>query len=104
PVVRFTEMNISGETGRRSLSVLSRFLGWPHDFVEKRWPEIVEFARVEEIEDLGYVAGSLEYEMARTKRLFFGAVMHLDASVYVVMKGFAGSDRALNDRCTEILE
>jgi ABC-2 type transport system ATP-binding protein len=104
PLFRFSQLNFSGGTGRSSLKVTSRFMHWPPDFLRKRWDEIVDFAHLEEVEELGFPPRSIEYEEARTKRLFLSSVMHLDASVYLVFKAFAGKDTAMADRCSEVLE
>lgn len=103
PLLRFGQLDFSGYTGKASLKVISRFLRWPPDFLRRRWPEIVDFARLEEIDDLGLPPDSLEYSQERTKRLLLSAVMHLDASVYAVFKGFAGKDERMFERCSEVL-
>jgi ABC-type polysaccharide/polyol phosphate transport system ATPase subunit len=104
PLLRFSELNFSGKNGKASLSVMSRFLHWPPDFLRNRWDEIVDFAHLEEVDELGFPPGSIEYDQARTKRLFLSAVMHLDASVYAVLRSFAGSDAVMFERCSELLE
>jgi ABC-type polysaccharide/polyol phosphate transport system ATPase subunit len=104
PLFRFSQLNFSGGTGKSSLQVISRFLHWPPDSLKKRWDEIVDFAHLDEVEELGFPPRSVEYEEARTKRLFLSSVMHLDASVYLVFKSFAGSDTAMAERCCDVLE
>jgi ABC-type polysaccharide/polyol phosphate transport system ATPase subunit len=104
PLLRFSELNFSGRTGKSSLKVVSNFLHWPPDFLRKRWDEIVDFAHLDEVEELGRQPGSVQYHTARTKRLFLSALMHLDASVYLVQKSFAGSDTAMFERCCDVLE
>jgi ABC-type polysaccharide/polyol phosphate transport system ATPase subunit len=104
PLLRFSDLNFSGTTGKTSLKVISSFLHWPPDFLRKRWDEIVDFAHLDEVEELGFPRGSIEYEQARTKRLFLSSIMHLDASVYLVLKAFAGTDTAMTERCCDVLE
>jgi ABC-type polysaccharide/polyol phosphate transport system ATPase subunit len=104
PLLRFSQLNFSSGSGRSSLNVTSRFLHWPPDFLRKRWDEIVDFAQLDEVDELGFPPRSVEYEEARTKRLFLSAVMHLDASVYLVLKAFAGTDTAMAERCCDVLE
>jgi ABC-2 type transport system ATP-binding protein len=104
PLLRFSDLNFSGGTGKTSLKVVSGFLHWPRDFLRTRWDEIVDFAHLDEVDELGFTRGSLEYEQARTKRLFLSSVMHLDASVYLVKKAFAGTDTAMFERCCDVLE
>ena len=104
PLFRFSQLNFSGGTGKSSLQVISRFMHWPSDFLRKQWDEIVDFAHLDEIDELGFVPRSIEYEEARTKRLFLSSVMHLDASVYLVFKAFAGTDTAMAERCSDVLE
>jgi ABC-type polysaccharide/polyol phosphate transport system ATPase subunit len=104
PLLRFSQLNFSGGSGKPSLKVIARFLHWPPDFLSKRWDEIVDFAHLDEIDELGLPPKSVENEEARTKRMFLSAVMHLDASVYLVLKAFAGSDTAMFERCCDVLE
>jgi ABC-type polysaccharide/polyol phosphate transport system ATPase subunit len=104
PVFRFSQLNFSNGTGKSSLKVISRFMHWPPDFLRKRWDEIVDFAHLDEVDEFGFPPKSVEYEEARTKRLFLSSVMHLDASVYLVFKAFAGSDSAMAERCSDVLE
>lgn len=104
PLLRYSDINLSGKHGKSSLKVVSRFLQWPPDFLRSRWDEIVDFAHLEEVDELGFPRDSLEYEQARAKRLFLSAVMHLDATVYAVLKSFAGSDEAMFERCTAVLD
>ena len=82
PLLRFSDLNFSGGTGRTSLKVISRFLHWPPDFLRRRWDEIVDFAHLDEVEELGFTRGSIEYEQARTKRLFLSSVMFISMLRY----------------------
>jgi ABC-type polysaccharide/polyol phosphate transport system ATPase subunit len=104
PVFRYSELNFAREDTKRSIKVVSRFLGWPPDFLGSRWNEIVDFAHQEEVVDMGFVPGSIEYDAAWTKRLMLSALMHLDATVYTVVKAFAGTDLAMYERCCDVLE
>ena len=104
PLLRFSEINFSSGVGRSSLKVISNMLQWPPEFLRNRWDEIVDFAHLDELDEFGFPPESIEYAMVRTKRLFLSAVMHLDASTYVVLKNFAGTDVAIAERCNDLLE
>jgi ABC-type polysaccharide/polyol phosphate transport system ATPase subunit len=104
PLLRYSELNFSGYTGKSALKVISAFLGWPSNFLRNRWGDITAFAHLEEVEGFGYPPDSLEYSEACTKRLVLSAVMHLDATVYAVLKSFAGADTAMYERCCEVLD
>jgi ABC-type polysaccharide/polyol phosphate transport system ATPase subunit len=103
PLMKGSSLNLSGQPGRKALDVTATYLHWPRQLVRERWDEIVEFACLEEL-DGRLPAGSLELEMARTKRLILSTALHLDATVYAVGGTFAGSDVAMYERCCDLLE
>ena len=100
PVLKNDLMKLTGaETGKQAVFVVARFLQWRRSHLRKRWDEILEFARLDELSDLE--PGKHRY--ATTTRLLLSAALHLDAEVYLIDESFH-RDRSFAERCLDMLE
>ena len=89
----------TGETaGMKAVYLVARFLHWPRKVIRARYDEIIEFAKLEELEGL-----APRQHRNKTKiRLLFSAALHMDATVYLLDEGIP-SDRAFGERCFDLL-
>jgi len=78
-VVRYT----GKEWGEKAVFLAARFLEWPRPLLRERWDEITEFAQLNDLS--GLPAGKFKQNV--TTRLLFSAMLHMDASVYVLDHG-----------------
>ncbi len=100
PLLRSDVIRYTGkEWGEGAVFLAARFLNWPRGLLRARWSEILDFARLDELEKLG---GS-QYQGHVTTRLLFASALHMDAGVYVLDHGIDfDPDFAL--RCFEVIE
>jgi ABC-type polysaccharide/polyol phosphate transport system ATPase subunit len=94
------EMNklFSNTYGEPVVFLACHFLGWPRSLIRSRWAEILEFARLEELEPLD----PRQHRNKTKMRLLFSAALHMDASVYVVDQSLP-SDASFAERCFDLL-
>ena len=90
---------IADTSGQQAVAVVGRFLNWPRSAIAARRAEILEFARLEELEDLG----PRPKRNKTTQRLLFSSMLHMGASVYVLDEGIP-SDDEFGDRVLGRLE
>jgi ABC-type polysaccharide/polyol phosphate transport system ATPase subunit len=104
PVFKPGALNIGGQLGKKAVVLTGRYLGWPDElFRGKKWDEIVEFARLDELTK--FPPGSVEHDGLVTRRLFQSTALHLDdATVYLVAHNFSRADPPFSERCYEVLE
>ena len=103
PMLKPAALNISSQKGKKAIQITGNFLGWPRDLLRSpKWDQIMEFADLDQITE--YPPDSLEWRERATRRLLQSAVLHLDASVYLVGYNFNRSDQWFSQRCYEVLE
>jgi ABC-2 type transport system ATP-binding protein len=102
PIFNAAEINITRQTGKRAIKLAATFFDWPWKTIESRWDEIDEFARIHEITD--WPEDSIEYDTHRTKRLLLSALLHMDASVYLVGGNFYAIEPEFVARSHALLE
>jgi ABC-type polysaccharide/polyol phosphate transport system ATPase subunit len=100
PVFKPALLNVFNRQGKKALDLTSRLLNWPKALVGDRWPEIVEFAALDEVE---FPPGTFDYDHAATRRIMVSAALHLDATVYLVAHKFMGGEGEFSERCYGIL-
>ena len=103
PLLKPAALNIANQKGEKAVAITGQFLGWPRDLLRgKRRDQIMEFAALDEITE--FPPDSLEWKDRATRRLLQSAVLHLDASVYLVGYNFNRGDKVFSQRCYELLE
>jgi len=103
PLLKPAALNISNQKGKKAAAITGEFLGWPRDLLRgQKWNQIMEFAALNEITE--FPPDSLEWKDRSTRRLLQSAVLHLDASVYLVGYNFNRTDQVFSQRCYELLE
>jgi ABC-type polysaccharide/polyol phosphate transport system ATPase subunit len=89
---------IGFESGMDAVFLIARYLHWPRALLRARQKEILEFARLEELEGLA----PRPYRNKTTMRLLFSAALHMDATVYVLDEGIPSDDH-YGARCLDLL-
>ena len=103
PLLKPAALNIANQKGKKAVAITGQFLGWPRDLLRgSKWGQIMEFAQLDEITE--FPPDSLEFKDRATRRLLQSAVLHLDASVYLVGYNFNRGDPTFRQRCYEVLE
>jgi ABC-type polysaccharide/polyol phosphate transport system ATPase subunit len=87
------------EWGKNAVFLAARFLNWPRPLLRERWDEIVEFARLDEL-DGKTVA---QYRKRTTSRLLLSSALHMDANVYLIDHTL-GAFPAFAMHCLELVE
>jgi lipopolysaccharide transport system ATP-binding protein len=87
------------EVGKDAVYVVGRFMHWPKGLLRSRMDEIVEFARLDELDRLP----RRKRERTETLRLLLSAALHLDASVYALDQG-VGDDPDFGLRVFDVVE
>ena len=87
------------EWGKDAVFLAARFLNWPRPLLRERWDEIVEFARLDEL-DGKTVAQSRK---RTTSRLLLSSALHMDANVYLIDHTL-GAFPAFAMHCLELVE
>lgn len=100
PILRRDMIRLTGiELDRGAVMLVGKYMHWPLGLIKSRWDEIVEFAHLEELENMN----QRRRDIFSTVRLLFSASLHMDASLYVVDHGIQ-YDKAFGVRCIELIE
>jgi ABC-type polysaccharide/polyol phosphate transport system ATPase subunit len=84
--------------GMTAVFLVARFLHWPRALIRDRLDQILEFARLDELDGVAPRPRRTKSRM----RLLYSVALHMDASVYVVDEGIP-SDDAFGERCVNLL-
>jgi ABC-type polysaccharide/polyol phosphate transport system ATPase subunit len=100
PVLRSDLVKLSSpEAGQKAVFLAARFLHLPQSLLSRRWREILEFAKLDDLADLE----PRKYRTMSTARLLLSAALHLDVDVYL-LDDSVNSDAAFAVRCFDLLE
>ncbi len=91
---------VSKETGREAVMLIARYLHWPRSVLRARFDEILEFARLDELDKS---LSAQKYRNLTNMRLLFSAALHMDAALYVLDHGIQ-DDYEFGLRCFDLIE
>jgi ABC-type polysaccharide/polyol phosphate transport system ATPase subunit len=84
---------------KKTVKVIARYFHWPLGLIDSRWDEIVEFAALEELEQLP----PSNRPKTRALRLAMSAALHMDATAYVLDKSLLTTDAEFGGRCLDVV-